>query len=328
MLGKKEQECPVDILLATYNGGAYLSELIDSLRAQTYSSWRILFSDDGSNDETLSLLSSYMAGALNIADVSSLEKKRSSKNNFLYLLGRSTAPYAIFCDQDDVWLPNKLEESVKRMKELEARWGTDVPLLVYSDSKVVDKNLNMVSESFVASLSFSPVSITLPQILVSNVVQGCTMLMNRPLVSVALSLLNKSEFPFHDHLVAAVAFSTGYVSFIEKPLMLYRQHGDNTVGVDESLSVLNKIRGGLHTVRENDWRREVAYKESAFSRRARSLLDLGSSIPESKRIKLRELASFHDMKTSERLSLIKRYGLLRHRGVYGRLCQVAGMLLA
>lgn len=328
MLNGNERSSLVDILPATYNGDRYLCDLLDSLCNQTYPIWRLMISDDGSTDGTASLLSRYMRNMSNIIDVSPSIKMGSAKKNFLYLLSMSSSPYAIFCDQDDIWLPQKLEKSMSRMRELEEKWGEDVPLLVYSDSVVVDESLQTIARSFVSSLFFDPKDITLPQLLVSNVVQGCTMLMNRSLIRLALTLQDDKEFKYHDYLVAAVAYSTGYISFIEEPLMLYRQHGDNEAGMEETLGAMEMLRGGFHTVGKHKWREEVAFNETAFSRRARFLLGLGSQIPEDRRIQLNNMASFRDMKICERLSLIKRYGLLRQRGAYGCLCQLVGMLLA
>lgn len=319
----------VDILLATYNGEKYLPGQLESLRGQTYANWRLLFSDDGSSDSTPEIIRAECGRDSRMFDVSTSTRHRSALKNFLYLLSKADADFVMFCDQDDVWLPDKIERSLQRMQELgNSAASCDVPLLVYGDCKVVNQNLELINPSFVSTLSFSPYTITLAQLLVSNVVQGCTIMMNRALVEQVLTASCWEGFDYHDHIVAAVAMSTGLVSFISEPLLLYRQHEGNEVGVNSNPSLIEKLKGGLRTTCRSNWLEAVTSDETAFSVRAKTLLNCNLPIAPSCKDLLMTLADYRDYGITKRLSLIFRYGLLRPRGLYGKACQLVGLLLA
>lgn len=319
----------IDILLATYNGEKYLPEQLDSLRGQSYDNWRLLFSDDGSSDTTHEIIRAECTRDSRMLDFTASIRHRSAMKNFLYLLSKADADFVMFCDQDDVWLPDKIERSLLRMQELgKSTASKDMPLLVYGDCRVVNQNLELVNSSFVSTLSFSPHTITLAKLLVSNVVQGCTIMMNRALVEQVLTVSNWEGFDYHDHIVAAVAMSTGLASYINEPLLLYRQHGKNEVGVDSQLSLTEKLKGGIRTASRSDWLETITSYETAFSVRAKTLLNSDLSIVPSCRDSLAILANYRRYGITKRLSLIFRYGLLRPRGLYGEACQLVSLLLA
>ena len=100
----------VAILLATYNGEKYLRAQLDSLYAQSYRDWKLYVNDDGSTDGTLTILQEYAQRYGNI-DLQVNEHSLRSLRNFMDLLRRAEADYYIFSDQDDVWMPEKVEKS-------------------------------------------------------------------------------------------------------------------------------------------------------------------------------------------------------------------------
>ena len=123
------------VLLATYNGGQYLKEQLDSLLAQSYKDFAIYITDDSSKDNTIEIVEEYQKNyPETISNIENTKKFGSAKGNFLNLAKSVESELYIFSDQDDVWLPNKFEELVNRYDQEKT---TDVPVVVYSDSKVV-----------------------------------------------------------------------------------------------------------------------------------------------------------------------------------------------
>ena len=136
----------ITILLATYNSGPYIREQIDSILAQTYSDWKLVVRDDLSTDNTVEIINEYICRYPD--KISILDNHGESKRaylNFVELLKNVESEYYMFCDHDDVWLPNKIDLSIQRMKEIEKQ---DIPVVVHTDMKVVDQDLNTINESF------------------------------------------------------------------------------------------------------------------------------------------------------------------------------------
>lgn len=214
----------VEILMATYNGENYIVEQIESLFNQTYKNWSLLIRDDGSKDKTIEI-------------IKNLEKQYPDKikllrddkgglrarDNFLELLRNSKENYIMFCDQDDVWLPNKIELTLKKMLEVE-----DGPTLIHTDLKVVDKNLNIISNSFWKFQNIDPKRKSYNYLIIQNNITGCTMMINKELAD-----LSNENFPngiMHDWIIGIIASLKGKIDYINIPTILYRQHGNNDTG--------------------------------------------------------------------------------------------------
>ena len=217
----------VEILLATYNGEQYIEEQIESIMQQEYTNWIVRACDDASSDRTYEILQEYQE---KFPDKFVIEKKEkgsgSAKFNFFYLLKQSTCDYVMCCDQDDVWLPNKISLTMQEMNKQE---DSNVPVLVHTDLKVVDDKLEVIGESFFAHSNLRK-SFTYPEVLIQNHVTGCTMMMNRALVNLLIEEVDYKRILMHDWLAAIVATGFGKVGFVDCPTMLYRQHAINSVG--------------------------------------------------------------------------------------------------
>ena len=226
----------IEILLATYNGEKYLDEQLASLFGQAWANWRLLVHDDGSTDCTLAIVRHYQQiYPEKIIILNDAGSRLGSCKNFGLLLENSSAPYIMFCDQDDIWLPGKIEMTVKKMAEMTDLYGSDVPMLVYSDMKIVDKHLNVKSRSFWRSQSFNPrTGKKLNRLIVSNVINGSTVMINRKLRD--LSLPFPDEALMHDWWVGLVAVALGKTEYIAEPTVLYRQHEENVVGAKWEMS--------------------------------------------------------------------------------------------
>lgn len=247
----------VDILLATYNGAAYLAPQLDSLLAQTHGHFRLLVSDDGSSDDTLAILQRYQSAfggrmVLLPNDAPNRAPAGGVLRNFERLMRASAedgrAAYLSFCDQDDVWLPEKTATLLAAAQALEAAHGSAIPCLVHSDLTVVDRDLQVLSPSFTAYQRIPPADITPRTLLSVNQVTGCATLINRALLQQALPL--PAGAVMHDWWLALIAGS-GARHYLPQPLMLYRQHGRNQLGArDRGLPsrLMRLVRGGSGVV--------------------------------------------------------------------------------
>ncbi len=214
----------VDILMATYNGERYLRNQILSLQQQTYDEWILWIRDDGSTDNTLNIIYEFARNDHRIRVVENEEKiNLGPGKGFLLLTKNVTAPYAIFCDQDDIWFERKLENL---LHYAEQHFDPDTPSLVYCDAYGYSDKDGVIT---VQSVSRHHAK-TLNEFLFFNGgYQGCSMLFNKKLCSLAANY--KADIIFmHDDIVSLLAHSFGKVYFLQKPLMLYRQHENNVTG--------------------------------------------------------------------------------------------------
>lgn len=225
----------IDVVLAACDGQAYIQQQIESIQhCRGYDSLvaRILVLDDGSGDATQNIVNRLAAVDPKISFIVGGMPRLGSTANFYRGLELSTAPYVMLCDQDDVWLPEKIISSLNAVRCRERDRGGNVPVLVYSDLKVVDAKLTVMAESFLAYQGIEANwADRFKHILIQNVAAGCTMLFNR-------ALIDKScPFPenviVHDWWMLLVAQAFGEVVHISDPMVLYRQHGANQVGAQK-----------------------------------------------------------------------------------------------
>ncbi len=203
-------EPPVTVLLATYNGAAFLPELLDSLDRQTHP-WRLLWRDDGSTDATPALLR-----ARHGAEELPGGERLGVLDGFMALLRAASGPVA-FCDQDDVWLPEKLARGA-------AAVAGAAPALYCARQVLVDAGLRRLGESEVIRHA------GFPQALTQNIAAGCTIVMN-PAAAALVAASRPPRSNLHDwwsYLLVAAA--GGRIVCDATPTVLYRQHGGNAVG--------------------------------------------------------------------------------------------------
>lgn len=219
----------VEILLAVYNGELFLPRQLASIAAQTYQDWVILARDDGSTDKSLAILNEFAVRYPGKIIIIPAEKNLGVIGNFDALINSSTAPYLSFCDQDDIWDPDKLENSLNVMHEMEKGLPAEYPLLVHSDLRLVDDHNRLIHPSYWNYTRIYPKSTTgLNRLLTQNVVTGCSMLCNRALALLASPL--PPECLMHDWWIALVAAGMGKIAVIDKQTISYRQHTTNALG--------------------------------------------------------------------------------------------------
>lgn len=219
----------VAILMATYNGETYMKEQLDSLFTQTYQDFKLYVSDDASTDATYSILQSYQKKyPEKVFLYRNNTDHHGAKHNFMGLMLRHKAQYVMLCDQDDVWKPRKIEMTMQKMYQLEEEYGESTPILVHTDLEVVDQSLQTVSTSFKKAMGANYSRTHLRQIVIQNIVTGCTALYNY-----ALAKLLVSDPPYmimHDWWLVLVASAFGMIDHIDEQTILYRQHGNNVIG--------------------------------------------------------------------------------------------------
>lgn len=219
----------VTILLATYNSSKFLREQLDSLFQQTFREWTLVIRDDGSSDETIAIIKEFQQKFPNILLLEDTDKNMGASKSFMRLLEKTDSSYYFFCDHDDIWLPNKVRDSLDLMKKTELG-NMMKPVIIHSDLKVVDKNLNIISNSFWKSSGIKPNYLENKNLIqVFNCVTGCTMLFNKTVKELAFPY--PASIPMHDWWLAIVTLrNNGIIRHIDQPTILYRQHGSNEVG--------------------------------------------------------------------------------------------------
>ena len=234
----KNQKEQIDILLATYNGEKYLSELIDSILSQTYKNIRLIISDDCSKDNTREILDKYKKEDSRVI-VYKQEQNQGYVKNFEFLLKKVESDYYMLADQDDVWLPEKVEKSLQKLKAENAD-------LVFGDLEVVDQNLKTIYPSF---NDFMLLSRKIQKYIKSyklnylyNCITGCTVLAKSKFIPKILPIPTNSKYFIHDHWIGIIMSTYGKVAYMPEKYIKYRQHGDNQVGTNKISHKFTKLK--------------------------------------------------------------------------------------
>ena len=240
----------LEILMAVYNGEAYLRTQIDSILAQTDSRWHMTVSDDGSSDSSPRIIEEY-AGKYpqRIACHHPPRRFGNARDHFFYLLSGCRADYVLFSDQDDVWYPDKLKRTREAMEAAERAFGEDTPILVFSDQVPTDEALNPLGPSLMRYQKQYFGEFDYRSLLMQNVVTGGAMGINRALALLGGRGEGDSRVIMHDWWLATVAARFGRIVYIDEPLGIYRQHGNNTVGA-KHVGSLSYIAGRLASLRD------------------------------------------------------------------------------
>ncbi len=293
----------IAIVMATYNGEKYVGEQIESILASNYQDLELYIYDDGSRDNTVSILQEYEGQYPEKIHVFQNETNRGHLMNFMHALSETTADYVMFSDQDDVWKSNKAGITLKRMKHMEAQLTKETPLAVFTDAIVVDQELNIVNQSFFCSGHLNPYRTDLPHLLMENKLIGCTVMLNAALRRVLLSRPLPEKARFHDWWIALIAASFGKIGFVKEGTLLYRQHGGNVVG-DSGFAayVKNRITG----LKQQRKALEALYLQ------AEEFLELyGDTLSEKNKEIIHNFATLPEKNFLERRIIILHYGFLK-----------------
>ena len=227
------QKNKITVLMSTYNGEKYLTEQIESILNQRNVNVNILVRDDGSTDQTLTILKKYQEkGALEFYTGENLGPQRS----FLHLLQHAPqCDYYAFADQDDVWMADKISVAVNRLKTS----GTK-PAIYVCQTQMTDQVLNPI-----ATPSLSPL-LTFGESLIYAFASGCTMVMNDSMRKI-VNAYCPQFIDMHDKWIMEIATAIGAdIYFDKKSHILYRQHERNAIGLHDSFAKEWKLR--IHRV--------------------------------------------------------------------------------
>lgn len=227
------EDLSVAVLMSTYNGEKYLEEQIESILNQKYDNIHLYIRDDGSKDDTHKIIKKYSDNNSKVSFIN----EHSIKNigvvrSFFSLLLTTKADLYMFSDQDDIWLPSKVSDSVRKIKQLDY---INRPCVVYSNLKIVNEKLE--GNDLLLDQHWQ----TLPYLLFTNNAYGCTMLFNNTLKDkIKFNSINYDRIFMHDWWLMLIAAEFGEIKYLSEPTILYRQHGDNQVGAD-SKSVYSRV---------------------------------------------------------------------------------------
>ena len=224
----------IDILLATYNGSKYLHEQLDSILSQSYGNINVIIRDDGSSDNTVMIINEYEEKDNRVKLLNDNLGNLGFVRNFEELMKNSTSEYLMFSDQDDIWYNNKVETSYTRIKAIEEINGKSCPILVHTNSRIMNYETRTKS-LFISNCAKNS---SFENSFFNFFVQGSTMLINGSLKREALPF--SKEVYLHDRYLHLIAEFIGIRSYIDVPTMDYRQHSNNEIG--SSVNVIDKIK--------------------------------------------------------------------------------------
>jgi glycosyltransferase involved in cell wall biosynthesis len=229
------QQAKIAILIATYNGENFLESQLLSLAAQSCQNIDVFANDDGSEDSTLEILKTYEESGL-IKKILQTQKVGPT-NSFLNLLRNTDGyEYVALCDQDDVWDSDKMSLSLNEL-------GVESPEIVFSERKYIDSTGRVMGMS--PKVTKTP---SLQNALIENVVYGNTIVMNAKAKELVIE-----EIPDGvdlDHWIYIIISLLGQIHFIPSPLVSYRIHDSNHVGISRLRSI-RRFPGNVLKIRKS-----------------------------------------------------------------------------
>lgn len=262
---KKNQDNDSDcvaIVLSTFNGSSLVPDQLNAILRQTHTNWHCYLRDDGSKDNTLAVVKPFVANDKRFTLIEDNEGNlRYNKTHYL-LIAATHENYIALCDQDDVWDDNKIEVSLNVLKNIET--ANKIPAMVSTDSIVVDSQLNKMEDHFIGKRGKVD---GLNGILFANNAQGGSVMINKKLKEIVLTVPPKLPCDYHFALIAEL---TGARQFIAQTLLKYRQHSasiialanvetkkrtpksDQSMSLITSLSLYNHMKQDFEHVKIND----------------------------------------------------------------------------
>lgn len=289
------------ILLASYNGEKYISEQLDSIINQTYKNWELIIRDDGSKDETVTILNKYEKKDERIKILRDDKGNLGFLKNFEELLFNAKEEFVLFSDQDDFWLKNKLEKFVEKIRDLDEK-VLSKPLLVHCNSLVCDEKLEIIKEKFIDSKIAKKNNSNI--YFFEYIVQGSTSMVNKKMIRESLPFLK--SVTLHDRYFHLLSQFLGTRVFIDESLVKYRQHERNEIGANRSI-IKNIISKKYFYVEDRKLIEEIKEKYIKCLRK-RDLNDIEKYLEVTDRNKNRLerfwLSKYFQMKLLKRLVLL------------------------
>lgn len=223
----------ISVCLAAFNGERWIGEQLRSVLASPLVD-EVVVSDDGSTDRTRECVVAIGDPRVIVLD----GPQAGLVRNFEHALRQSRGDIVFLCDQDDVWLPDKVARVVAALRQAD---------LVVTDCRVVDEALHQLHPSFFRLNHSGP---GLWRNLAKNGFLGCCMAMRRSVVEAALPF--PDGVAMHDWWIGLVAERVGRVCFLDEPLSLYRRHGSNASAAStrSTVPLRQRLRWRLDLLRD------------------------------------------------------------------------------
>jgi glycosyltransferase involved in cell wall biosynthesis len=226
--------------MSVFNGERYLDQQLNSIANQTFTDWKLIVRNNGSTDGTKDILKSFSDAHLNKVEIIEADHTEPFiPLSFGDALLRSTAPYIMFSDGDDVWMDDKIEVTMNAMLKMQASQKCGMPLLIHTDLVLVDSDLNLISDSMWRSQGLDPERKKLNQVIMHSNACGNTFMFNSELRDLILPI--PADCIMHDYWTSSIAAAFGQIGTVNRGTIKYRQHQVNACGA-ESLSLLNFIQ--------------------------------------------------------------------------------------
>ena len=224
----------ISVCIATYNGERFIREQIDSILRQLSSDDEIIVSDDGSTDDTISIIDSINDKRIRIIEG---PRKHSPTPNFECAMKEAKGDYIFMADQDDVWKPNKVEVCIEWLHKYDC---------VVSDAEVTDSNLNPLYPSLYTIMQVRQGRIY--NTVWKNGYTGCCMAFRRNVLNASLPF--PKNIPMHDIWIGNVAAYKYNVKFISDKLVLFRRHEDTIScnGKGSRFSLWQQLKFRINTI--------------------------------------------------------------------------------
>lgn len=236
------------IIMAVYNGETYLAEQIDSLLKNSYQNFTLHIFNDHSQDRSKIIIDEYAEKYPDKIYAHHHSENHGVIRNFLEGTQIMDADYYMFCDQDDVWMPDKIKQSLDAIEQLESTAG-DQPCIVFGDAKMVGQDLQELAPSFQRQSGYRTDALDPAHIMMENKLNGCALLFNRALRQ--LLTVFPAEIRMHDWWIALIGSFFGEIFYLDEPLLLYRQHEKNVVGGSNFITYIQNRLSNLHKQRKS-----------------------------------------------------------------------------
>lgn len=280
----------ISVALATYDGSIYLEEQLASIINQTYPPKEIIIVDDFSTDNTVAIINNFKKIYPSIFLYLNEENLGPIKT-FKKAISKCSFDYVALSDQDDIWENNKLEICYQELISIDK---VSRPSIVFSDLKIIDSDGNLIGSSFWKDQGYNTINIQFQNILIGNIVTGCTVMMNGSMKREIEKMPN--NIIMHDYWMALIAFGIGDFKVMTQTPIRYRVHS-NSVTIKSKKNIFNRVQSFLNifTDFKNIYLSENIVQAEFF------LIDYGTRLNEKN---IKELKKFISLK--KKSSFIKK----------------------
>lgn len=224
----------ISVALATYNGSVYLEEQLFSIINQTHPATEIIIVDDFSTDNTIEIIKNFQLRYPFITLYINEENSGPIKS-FKRAISNCNYDYVALSDQDDIWENNKLELCFQELNKIDKN---NKPAIVFTNLKMINSDGHLMKSSFWEIQGYKPDNTNLCDILIGNIVTGCTIMMNERMKN-EIALMPE-DIIMHDYWMALIAFAIGDFKALNQTPIKYRVHG-NSVTIKSKINILKRV---------------------------------------------------------------------------------------